>query len=235
MEMQSPIEILVADDDKKLVNLVSLYLKHDGFTVLIAYDGEEALNLAIQRQPALAILDWMLPNLDGLEVCRTLREKTRIPVIMLTARSTEDDRIQGLDQGADDYVTKPFSPRELMSRVKAVLRRTGETRNPQTVETGCGELKIHFLRREVRLHGEVLDLTRTEYLLLETMAKEPGRVFTRVELIERVFGLDYEGENRTIDVHVKNLRKKIRSDSTRFLYVVTVPGMGYRFEDPHVA
>jgi len=235
METNNPLEILVVDDDRKIVNLVGLYLQHEGFTVLVAYDGQEAINLAIQRQPTLIILDLMMPKMNGIEVCQILRTKTRVPIIMLTARTTEEDKIQGLDLGADDYVTKPFSPKELMSRVRAVLRRGSEAPKPKPVEGHFGDLTINFLRREVLIRGEVANLTRTEYRLLETMTQEPGRTFSRPELIERVFGFEYEGVDRTIDVHVMNLRKKIELDANQFRYVVTVPGMGYRFEDPHVA
>lgn len=234
METNQSLEILVVDDDKKIVNLVGLYLKHEGFTVLAAYDGQEALNLAIQRLPALIILDLMMPKMNGSEVCKILRTKTHIPIIMLTARTTEDDKIQGLDIGADDYVTKPFSPKELMSRVRAVLRRAGEAAEPKPMESHFGDLTIHFVRREVLYNGEVVNLTRTEYRLLETMAQEPGRTFSRAELIERVFGFEYEGVDRTIDVHVMNLRKKIEADTSQFRYIVTIPGMGYRFEDRYV-
>jgi DNA-binding response OmpR family regulator len=235
METNNLAEILVVDDDHKLVNLVSLYLKHEGFNVSVAYDGQEAINQAVQRQPALVILDLMLPKIDGLEVCQILRSKMRVPIIMLTARTTEEDKIQGLDLGADDYVAKPFSPRELMSRVRAVLRRSGEEAEAIPTEVHFGELSINFLRREVKIGKDVVNLTATEYRLLEIMAMKPGRTFSRSELIERVFGFEYEGVERTIDVHVMNLRKKIGAGSNQFRYVITVPGMGYRFEDSHVA
>ena len=235
MESNNLTEVLVVDDDRKIVNLVGLYLKREGFNVLVAYDGEEALNLAIQRQPALVILDLMLPKINGIEVCQILRTKTRTPIIMLTARTTEEDKIEGLDIGADDYVTKPFSPKELMSRVRAVLRRASEEAEPKPVEVRFGDLAVNFIRREALVHGVVVNLTKTEYRLLETMVKEAGRTFSRSELIERVFGFEYAGINRTIDVHVMNLRKKIEPDTEQFRYVVTVPGMGYRFEDQHVA
>lgn len=235
METKNRLEILVVDDDRKIVNLVSLYLKHEGFDVSAAFDGQEAINQAIQRRPILIILDLMLPKINGIEVCQILRSKMRIPIIMLTARTTEEDKIQGLDLGADDYISKPFSPRELMSRVRAVLRRAGEDAEAKPTEVHFGRLKINFLRREVLIGTEVVNLTRTEYRLLETMALEPGRTFSRSELIERVFGFEYEGAERTIDVHVMNLRKKIETGPDLFRYVLTVPGMGYRFEDPHVA
>lgn len=235
METNSPPEILVVDDDRKIVNLIGLYLKREGFDVSVAYDGQEAVNLAIQKQPALIILDLMLPKMNGMEVCQILRTKMRVPIIMLTARTTEEDKIGGLDIGADDYVTKPFSPRELMSRIRAVLRRAGDKVNDNPAELHFGDLSVNFIRRETLLRGGIVNLTRTEYRLLETMAKEAGRTFSRPELIERVFGFEYEGVDRTIDVHVMNLRKKIEPDMNRFRYVVTVPGMGYRFEDQHVA
>jgi DNA-binding response OmpR family regulator len=235
METKNQLEVLVVDDDRKIVNLVSLYLKHEGFDVSAAFDGQEAIDLALQRQPALVILDLMLPKINGVEVCQILRSKMRVPIIMLTARTTEDDKIQGLDLGADDYMTKPFSPRELMSRVRAVLRRAGEEAEVKPTKVHFGKLSINFLRREVLMGTDVINLTRTEYRLLETMALEPGRPFSRIELIERVFGFEYEGVERTIDVHVMNLRKKIETASNGPRYVITVSGMGYRFEDPHVA
>jgi len=232
--MKNRLEILVVDDDRKIVNLVSLYLKHEGFDVSAAFDGQEAVNQAVQRQPALVILDLMLPKINGIEVCQILRSKMHIPIIMLTARTTEEDKIQGLDLGADDYMTKPFSPRELMSRVRAVLRRAGEEAEAKPTGVHFGTISINFLRREVLSGTDVVNLTRTEYRLLETMALDPGRTFSRAELIERVFGFEYEGAERTIDVHVMNLRKKIETGPNPFRYVLTVPGMGYRFEDPHV-
>jgi len=235
MESNNLTEVLVVDDDKKIVNLVGLYLKREGLNVLVAYDGKEALNLAIQRQPALIILDLMLPKINGIEVCQILRTKTRTPIIMLTARTTEEDKIEGLDIGADDYVTKPFSPKELMSRVRAVLRRASEEAEPKPIEVRFGDLAVNYIRREALVRGVAVNLTKTEYRLLETIVKEAGRTFSRSELIERVFGFEYEGMDRTIDVHVMNLRKKIEPDSDQFRYVVTVSGIGYRFEDRNVA
>jgi DNA-binding response OmpR family regulator len=228
-------EILVVDDDKKIVNLVSMYLRNDGFQVVAAYDGQEALNLAVHRQPDLIILDLMLPEIDGVEVCRMLRSKSKVPIIMLTARTTEDDKLSGLDLGADDYVTKPFSPRELMARVRAVLRRTDDANKPEVTEIQFGDLVINFTRREVQLGGQWVDLTPTEYRLLETLIREPDRAFSREELIERVFGFEYSGLTRTIDVHVMNLRKKIEPGPGSYRYIITVPGFGYRFEVNHAA
>jgi len=224
--------ILVVDDDKKIVELVSLYLRRDGYGVLAAYDGREALNLARQKQPDLIVLDLLLPELDGREVCRVLRTESRVPIIMLTARSTDDDKLAGLDLGADDYVTKPFNPRELVGRIRAVLRRAlPEEERPE--EMRFGDLVISFLRHEVRVRGAVAALTPTEFRLLETLAREPGRAFSRADLLDRAFGFDYDGLERTVDVHIMNLRRKIEADPGRPRYVVTVAGVGYRFEGNH--
>jgi DNA-binding response OmpR family regulator len=225
--------ILVVDDDKKIVELVSLYLRRDGYGVLAAYDGREALELARQKKPDLIVLDLLLPQLDGREVCRLLRAESRVPIIMLTARSTDNDKLAGLDLGADDYVTKPFNPRELLARIRAVLRRA--TPDEERLEDmRFGDLLISFVRHEVRVRGAVANLTPTEFRLLEAMAREPGRAFSRSDLLDRAFGYDYEGLERTVDVHIMNLRHKIEADSSRPHYVITVPGVGYRFEGNHV-
>jgi DNA-binding response OmpR family regulator len=223
-------KVLVVDDDKKIVDLISLYLKKDGYQVLLAYDGQQALDLARSRQPDLVILDLMLPQLDGMDVCSILRAESHLPIIMLTARTTEDDKLAGLDLGADDYVTKPFSPRELMARVRAVLRRATRDEASGPSELGFGELVVDLRRHEARLRGRVVDLTPTEFRLLELLAGQPGRAFSRLELLEGVFGYEYEGLERTVDVHVMNLRKKIEPKPNRPRYVVTVKGLGYRFE-----
>ena len=233
MHSTQPPEILVVDDDRKIVNLVSMYLRDEGYTVSAAFDGQDALDQALKNTPALVILDLMLPKIDGAEVCKILREHTRIPIIMLTAKTTEGDKIEGLDLGADDYVTKPFSPKELMSRVRAVLRRAAVSTNPQETILQYGRLSIDLLRKEVKIENEVIHLTKTEYRILETLAKEPGRIFSRNELIQSVFGYEYHGIDRSIDVHIMNLRKKIEVETSQFQYIITVPGMGYRFEDRH--
>lgn len=222
-------KILVVDDDKKTLELIKLYLEKDGYRVLMASDGRQALELARQKQPDLLILDLMLPGVDGLDVCRIMRAESRVPIIMLTARTTEDDKLLGLDLGADDYVTKPFSPRELVARVRAVLRRTGEMSTPGASIIRCGDLAVDFLSHEVRIRGELVRLTPKEFKLLEIMAKQPGRAFTRNELLELVFGFDYEGLERTVDVHIMNLRKKIEPDPVRPAYIQTVYGLGYKF------
>jgi len=219
------------DDDKKTVNLVRLYLERDGYQVLAAYDGQQALEVARQKQPDLVVLDLMLPEVDGLDVCRILRTESKIPIIMLTARTTEQDKLLGLDLGADDYVTKPFSPRELMARVRAVLRRVGEEEYKGPPEVRCGDLVVDFLRHQAQLRGEQVHLTPKEFKLLEILVKEPGRAFSRLELLDRVFGFDYEGLERTVDVHVMNLRKKIESDPSRPTYIQTVYGVGYKFTE----
>ena len=225
-------KILVVDDDRKIVELVSLYLRREGYGVLAAYDGREALELARLKQPDLIVLDLLLPELDGKDVCRLLRTESSVPIIMLTARSTDDDKLVGLDLGADDYVTKPFNPRELVGRIRAVLRRAlPEEERPE--EMRFGDLVISFLRHEVRVRGAVAALTPTEFRLLETLAREPGRAFSRADLLDRAFGFDYDGLERTVDVHIMNLRRKIEADPGRPRYVVTVAGVGYRFEGNH--
>jgi DNA-binding response OmpR family regulator len=208
---------------------VRLYLEHAGYAVVTAGDGRQALAMA-QDTPApdLIVLDRMLPQLDGLSVCRTLRARSDVPIIMLTARVTEDDRLEGLDEGADDYVTKPFSPRELVARVRAVLRRLpAGARDRLPIE--IGGLRIDPATRDVRVEGRLVTLTPREFLLLDTMARAAGRAFTREELVERAFGPDYEGLDRTIDAHVVNLRRKIEPDPAAPTYVLTVFGVGYRF------
>ncbi len=223
-------KILIVDDDRKTVELIKLYLEKDGYRVLPAYDGRQALELVRQRAPDLIVLDLMLPAVDGLDVCRIVRAESKVPIIMLTARSTEEDKLLGLDLGADDYLTKPFSPRELVARIRAVLRRAGETEEGPP-EARFGELAIHFLRHEVRLGGLPVHLTPKEFKLLETMAREPGRAFSRLELLEKVFGFDYEGLERTVDVHVLNLRKKIERDPAQPRFIQTVFGVGYKLAE----
>jgi DNA-binding response OmpR family regulator len=226
--MMADAKILVVDDDKKILDLIVLYLKKDGYRVLTATDGQHALELARLKQPDLVILDLMLPQVDGLDVCRILRTESKVPIIMLTARTTEDDKLTGLDLGADDYVVKPFSPRELMARIRAVLRRVDKPEAPDAVQ--FGNLIISLRRREARVDGEIVNLTPTEFKLLETLAQEPGRAWSRLELLEQAFGYDYQGLERTVDVHIMNLRKKIEPVPGKPRYVVTVPGYGYRFE-----
>ncbi|MBA7640435.1 Alkaline phosphatase synthesis transcriptional regulatory protein PhoP [subsurface metagenome] len=219
--------VLVVDDDVKTVELVKLYLNRDGYRVLTAYDGLEALRLAREAHPDLIVLDLMLPGMDGLAVCRTLRDESDVPIIMLTARTTDQDKLTGLSLGADDYVTKPFSPRELAARVRAVLRRLPGERGPSEIKHG--ELTVNFHKHEASLGGKSLNLTPVEFRLLGVMIKEPGRVFSREQLIENALGYDFEGFNRTIDVHILNLRRKLEPDPDHPGYIKTVYGAGYKF------
>lgn len=223
--------ILLVDDDLKTVDLLRLYLVKDNYRVLTAHDGLGALETARQKRPDLIVLDGMLPGLDGLDVCRILRAELKMPIIMLTARSTEDDKLRGLDTGADDYMTKPFSPRELLARIRTVLRRVGELEDEerQSQEWHFGDLAVNISTHEVRLGTELVRLTPKEFKLLELMVKEPGRAFSRSELVERVFGFDYEGLERTVDVHMMNLRKKIEPTTESPSFIQTVYGMGYKF------
>ncbi|MBM2832455.1 MAG: hypothetical protein HW414_1507 [Dehalococcoidia bacterium] len=221
--------VLVVDDDVKTVELVELYLNRDGYKVLKAHDGIEALRLAREGHPDLIVLDLMLPGMDGLEVCRTLRQESDVPVIMLTARTTDEDKLAGLGMGADDYVTKPFSPRELAARVRTVLRRLPGERGPEEVKRG--KLTLDFMRLEASLDGRRLDLTPVEFKLLGVLAREPGRVFSRAQLVEKALGYDFEGFDRTIDVHILNLRRKVETDPTHPSYIKTAYGAGYKFSE----
>ncbi|MBN2149108.1 MAG: response regulator transcription factor [Anaerolineales bacterium] len=228
--------ILVIEDDRKTVDLIRLYLERDEYRVVEAFDGRMGLEMARRVHPDLVILDLMLPRLDGLEVCRLLRNETNTPIIMLTARATEDDKLIGLDLGADDYVTKPFSPRELMARVRAVLRRATEQRRQKADAFTAGDLRVDFVRQKVTLQGETIHLTRREFRLLEILTNEPGRVFSRLDLLEDAFGFDYGGLERTVDVHIMNLRKKIEPDPEHPRYIQTIYGAGYCFaEASHAA
>jgi DNA-binding response OmpR family regulator len=223
-------KILVADDDVMTVNLVKAYLEQEHCRVLVAYDGRRALELAREKQPDLVVLDLMLPRVDGLDVCRILRSTSDIPIIMLTAKSTEDDVLLGLDLGADDYVTKPFSPRELVARIRTVLRRSrldGQGDVPE--ELHFGELSIYSSRHEVLRGGETVPLTPREFKLLYTMAREPGRAFSRHQLLESAFGVDSDSLERTVDYHIMNLRRKIEHDDSATIYIQTVFGVGYKF------
>jgi len=221
--------VLVVDDDAKTVELVKLYLNRDGYKVMAAYDGAEALRLARKGRPDLIVLDLMLPGMDGLEVCRILRDESDVPIIMLTARTTDEDKLIGLGLGADDYVSKPFSPRELAARVRAVLRRLPGERGPAEVKHGA--LALNFLRQEASVAGRPLNLTPVEFKLLGVLMKEPGRVFSRAELVEKSMGYDYKGFDRTIDVHILNLRRKLERDSRHPDYIKTVYGAGYKLTE----
>ncbi len=219
--------ILVVDDDRKTVDLVRLYLERAGFSVRAGFDGRQALRLAREERPDLVILDLMLPHVDGLDVCHVLRQEIgAVPVIMLSARSTEADKLGGLETGADDYVTKPFSPAELVARVRAVLRRA----EPLIVqaEARFGDLVVDNVRLEARVAGVTIRLTPREFRLLQALARSADRPLSRDDLVERAFGYEYEGLERTVDVHVANLRRKIEPNPSRPIYVLTVPGVGYK-------
>lgn len=218
--------ILIVEDDVKTGASIEMYLRHDGYQTDLVRAGDEGLTRARDRKPDLVILDLMLPRLSGIELCRALRAESKVPIIMLTARSTEEDKLRGLDMGADDYVTKPFSPRELVARVRAVLRRFEPGAEERIT---AGDVVLDPAARDVLVRGQSVALTAAEFRLLEAFVRAPGRVFTRDELMQRTFGDSYEGLDRTIDVHVKNLRRKIESDRSRPTRIVTVFGAGYKF------
>ncbi len=221
--------ILIVDDEPKIVKTVRAYLESAGFCVVVAEDGQMALTVFRHEKPALVILDLGLPGMDGLDVARTMRRDSNVPMIMLTARVDEADKLIGLELGADDYVTKPFSPRELVARVRAVLRRAGAEREQAPLPIVSGDVKIDLERRLVTVGGQTVELTPTEFDLLVVLARHPGRVFTRLELLDRVQGYAFEGYERTVDAHIKNLRQKIEPDPREPRYVQTVYGVGYRF------
>jgi len=221
--------VLVVEDEGPVQELVRMYLAREGFRVVSAYDGEEALEQVREHAPDLVILDIMLPKLDGWSVCRALRKDLPVPIIMLSAKGEEYDRVLGLELGADDYITKPFSPRELVARVKAVLRRTKGDPDAEQVLT-CGDLTIDYKARRVLRNGREIALAPKEFDLLWTLAGHPGRVFSRDQLLTQVWGYDYLGDPRTVDTHIKRLREKLRGGGTN--YIKTVWGLGYRFEVP---
>jgi two-component system alkaline phosphatase synthesis response regulator PhoP len=222
--------VLVVDDDPGIVKVVRAYLEQAGFDVLVAYDGKKALHIARHDKPDLVVLDLMLPEMDGWDVCRALRKESDVPIIMLTARVEETDKLVGLELGADDYVTKPFSPRELAARVRSVLRRSGAM-PAEPERMSLRGVTIDLSRHQVVVQGEPVDLTPTEFSLLAALMKDPGRAFTRSQLLESVQGYAYDGYERTIDVHVKNLRQKIEENPRSPQRIKTVYGVGYKFED----
>lgn len=225
------IKILIVDDELKIIEVVKSYLNKEGYKVYEAMDGKKALQIFDEVNPALVILDLMLPDLSGEELCKTIRKKSRVPIIMLTAKVEEDNVIQGFNLGADDYVTKPFSPRQLIARVKALLRRSED--DIMTLSDissyNDNELIIDNFRHEVRKNDNLVNLTNTEYKILTTMAKYPKKAFTREELVLLTMGEDYDGFDRVIDTHVKNLRQKLEEDTKCPKYVKTVHGVGYKF------
>ncbi len=223
-------KIVVIDDDPSVQEVVRAYLEKDGYQVFVAGTAGDGLSLTARIKPGLVVLDLMLPDRSGEDVCREIRERADTPILMLTAKASEDERVTGLAIGADDYLTKPFSPRELVARVRAILRRTqgGDQPLVEVISLDGGALEIDTVQHEVRKAGEAVELTPNEYKLLQTLARFPGRAYSRFELINHVQGYEYEGYERTIDAHVKNLRKKIEDDPKQPRYVETVFGVGYR-------
>ena len=222
--------VLVVDDEPKIVALARDYLEHAGFTVLTAVDGRSAVETIHRRHPDLVVLDLGLPQLDGLDVTREIRRTSSLPIVMLTARDDELDKLLGLELGADDYLTKPFSPRELVARVKAVLRRTESAGTPSEV-LRSGGLTIDVPRHRVEVDGRIVELTPTEFELLLALARQPGRILTRSQLLDAIHGIAYEAYERAIDSHVKNLRRKLEPEPSTPRYVLTVHGVGYRLAD----
>ncbi len=226
-----PSRILVIEDDPNTAELARLYLANDGHEVLTAPDGAQGLRLALDEAPDLIVLDLMLPKLDGMTVCWRVREESQVPIVMLTARVEEEDRLSGLESGADDYITKPFSPRELAARVRAVLRRTAR----DALDRGPGDLTAGGIRVDVREYaawvgGRAIDLTRTEFRLLVMFMREPGRILSRDRIIDAVYGYDFDGFDRAVDSQIYNLRRKLGKGPSGKGYIRTVYGQGYRFE-----
>ncbi len=224
--------VLIIEDDRNTAALVALYLKRDGFQPLTAEDGEDGLELALKHRPVLVILDLMLPSMDGWEVCRRLRRHSEVPVIMLTARGEEIDRVAGLTLGADDYVVKPFSPRELVARVKAVLRRARAPQAPMEALLTHADVSLDLEKRRLEVGGRTVSLTPHEYALLEMLMARPGRIFTREELLRGLYPAgDAVVIERVVDVHIGKLRQKIEPDPAQPRHILTVRGIGYRFAD----
>lgn len=223
--------ILVVDDETKILEIVRAYLEKEGYSVLTAERGEAALSLAAKANPDLVVLDLMLPDMGGEDVCRRLRETSQVPILMLTAKVSEEERVSGLAMGADDYLTKPFSPRELVARIAAILRRVrgGGPDGQRPMSFAGGKMVIDTERHDVKVAGHSVQLTPNEFKLLVTLATYPGRVYSRFELVNRVQGYDFEGYERTMDAHIKNLRQKIEADPKNPQFVLTVYGVGYKF------
>ncbi|MBK5241953.1 response regulator transcription factor [Clostridium sp.] len=230
--MDDKIRILVVDDEQKVLNVIEAYLLKEGFDVLTSLDGEEALKLFENEQIHLIILDLMLPKISGEKVCNKIRATSSVPIIMLTAKIEEDNKIEGLAIGADDYITKPFSNRELVSRVKAIIRRTYRDTRPlaQLLIINNGDLEIDIEKMIVKKQGHPITLTSNEFKILIALLTNPGQVFSRDQLVNKAFGIDYDGFDRTIDTHIKNLRQKIEDDSKKPIYILSVYGMGYKFQ-----
>ena len=224
--------VLVVDDEPKIVQLARDYLEHAGFAVLTARDGKTALAGVRSAKPDLVILDLGLPGMDGLDVTRAVRKDSNVPIVMLTARGEESDKLVGLELGADDYITKPFSPKELVARVRAVLRRAESARQGPSAEViRAGDVALDVPRMRLTVGGRPVDVTPTEFQLLAALARQPGRIFTRAQLLDAVRGVAFESYERAIDAHVKNIRRKIEPDPHEPRYVLTVYGVGYKFAD----
>ena len=227
-----PSTVLIVEDDPHALELVRLYLDQDGHQVLVAMDGIEGLRLAREEAPDLIVLDLMLPGIHGTEVCRQVRQKSNVPIIMVTARVEEEDRLTGLELGADDYITKPFSPRELAARVRAVLRRTAwEQSEPTPDDFKQGPFTVNIPHGTVHRDSQAIRLTPTEFRLLVLLMREPGRIFSRELIIDRVFGYDFDGFDRTVDAHVSSLRRKLDSGPGETRFIHTAYGLGYKFGD----
>jgi len=225
------MKILLVDDERRIIEVLEAYLEREGYEIHCADNGIDALKKTKTINPDLIILDLMLPDISGEEVCRLVRKESDVPILMLTAKSAEDDRINGIVMGADDYLTKPFSPREVVVRVQAILRRVKKTEKVERLEFNGKKLAIDLIKKGVTVNGEDVTLTPIEYKLLTNMAVNPGRVYSRMDLLEKIQdeGIYYEGYERSVDTHIKNLRKKIETDSRQPDFIVTVFGMGYKF------
>lgn len=221
-------KILVVDDDEELVDFLEDYLEKDSYDVRGTYNGKDALRLFREREFDLVVLDLMLPEMDGYRVCERMRREAETPIIMLTAKTSDEEKIKGLDLGADDYVTKPFSPGELLARIRAALRRVEDEEGP--TEVAYGDLYVNFDSKEVLLDDEEVDVTPTEFELLSALIQQPNKVFSRTQLIHAAFGYGYESFERTVDVHIKHLRDKIEPDPENPSYIITEFGMGYKFD-----
>lgn len=225
------MKILLVDDERRIIEVLEAYLVREGYEIHSADNGIDALKKVKTLNPDLIILDLMLPDISGEEVCRLVRKESDVPILMLTAKSAEDDRINGIVMGADDYLTKPFSPREVVVRVQAILRRVKKSEKVERLEFNGKRLVIDLIKKEVTVNGDYITLTPIEYKLLTNMAVNPGRVYSRMDLLEKIQdeGMYYEGYERSVDTHIKNLRKKIEMDSRQPDFIVTVFGMGYKF------
>ncbi len=223
--------VLVVDDEKTLVKALTFNLQKEGFQVEAAYDGEEALQKVFSLKPDIVVLDLMLPEIDGFEVCRSIRKKLEVPIIMLTARSEDIDKVLGLELGADDYLTKPFNSRELVARIKAILRRSAAYEEESKKQIQIGELHIDLLQHRIRLDGKEVNLTSKEFALLSFLTINAGNVYSREQLLEQVWGYDYYGDVRTVDVHIRHLREKIEADPGNPNLIITVWGTGYKIRE----